>query len=75
MASGGGGSPLVTGEAVALDLRPAALPSRRASPASSTRSCRLVLLAVVGGLATAVSLDVSAAADAARSASSCSSWS
>jgi len=54
-------SQLVTGEAVALDLRPAALPSRLVS-AAIDGLLQLVVLAVVGGIATAVSLDVSEAA-------------
>lgn len=57
-------SQLVTGEAVALDLRPAALPSRVVAGAVDA-ALQLVVLAVLGGLATAVSLDVSAAAAAA----------
>ena len=54
-------SQLVTGEAVALDLRPAALPSRLVAGAVDA-ALQLVVLAVVGGLATAVSFDVSDAA-------------
>lgn len=52
---------LVTGEAVALDLRPAALPSRVVAGAVDVLLQAVVLVAV-GGLATAVSLDVSDAA-------------
>lgn len=59
--TGDGGSPLVTGEAVALDLRPAALPSRVLAGLVDAL-LQIALLAVVGGLASAVSLDVSAAA-------------
>lgn len=54
-------APLVTGEAVALDLRPAALPSRVVAGFVDVLLQAVVLLAV-GGLATAVSLDVSEAA-------------
>ena len=53
-------SQLVTGEAVALDLRRAALPSRVVAAAVDA-VLQLVVLAVVGGIATAVSLDVSSA--------------
>ena len=52
---------LVTGEAVALDLRPAALPSRVVA-GSVDVLLQAVVLVAVGGLATAVSLDVSEAA-------------
>ncbi len=52
---------LVTGEAVALDLRPAALPSRVVAGLVDLIGQLLVLL-LVAGLATAVSLDVSEAA-------------
>ena len=52
---------LVTGEAVALDLRPAALPSRVVAGLVDVLG-QLVVLLVVAGLATAVSLDVSDAA-------------
>jgi len=54
-------APLVTGEAVALDLRPAALPSRVVAGFVDVLLQAVVLVAV-GGLATAVSLDVSDAA-------------
>ena len=57
-------SQLVTGEAVALDLRPAALPSRVIA-ALVDAAAQFTLLAVVGGVATAVSLDASPAAAAA----------
>ena len=57
-------SQLVTGEAVALDLRTAALPSRLVAGLVDALA-QLVLLAAVGGIATAVSLDVSSAAAAA----------
>jgi uncharacterized RDD family membrane protein YckC len=57
-------SQLVTGEAVALDLRPAALPSRVLAGLVDAVA-QFTLLAVVGGVATAVSLDLSAAAEAA----------
>ena len=57
-------SQLVTGEAVALDLRTAALPSRMVAGLVDGLA-QLVLLAVVGGIATAVSVDVSSAAAAA----------
>ncbi len=57
-------SQLVTGEAVALDLRPAALPSRVVAGMLDAL-LQLVLLGIVGGIATAVSLDVSSAAAAA----------
>jgi uncharacterized RDD family membrane protein YckC len=57
-------SQLVTGEAVALDLRPAALPSRVVA-ALVDAVAQFALLAVVGGVATAVSLDVSDAGAAA----------
>jgi len=57
-------SQLVTGEAVALDLRPAALPSRVVAGLLDVL-LQLGLLAVVGGIATAVSPDVSTAAAAA----------
>ena len=57
-------SQLVTGEAVALDLRTAALPSRVVAGIVDG-VLQLVLLAVAGGVATAVSLDVSSAAAAA----------
>ncbi|MEX2289284.1 MAG: RDD family protein, partial [Mycobacteriales bacterium] len=52
---------LVTGEAVALDLRPAALPSRVLAGVVDALAQGLVLL-VVGALATAVSFTVSSAA-------------
>lgn len=52
---------LVTGEAVALDLRPAALPSRVVAGLVDVVGQLLVLL-LVAGLATAVSFDVSDAA-------------
>lgn len=52
---------LVTGEAVALDLRPAALPSRVVAGLVDVVGQLLVLL-LVAGLAAAVSLDVSEAA-------------
>ena len=52
---------LVTGEAVALDLRPAALPSRVVAGFVDVLLQAVVLVAF-GGLATAVSLDVSEAA-------------
>lgn len=52
---------LVTGEAVALDLRPAALPSRVVAGLIDAVLQLLVLL-VVGGIVTATSFDVSAAA-------------
>jgi len=51
---------LVTGEAVALDLRPAALPSRLVA-AFLDSILQLVVLVVVGGLATAASIDLSPA--------------
>jgi uncharacterized RDD family membrane protein YckC len=54
-------SQVVTGEAVALDLRTAALPSRLVAGLVDGL-LQLVLLGVVGGIATAVSLDVSEAA-------------
>lgn len=54
-------SQLVTGEAVALDLRPAALPSRLVA-AGLDGLLQLLTLAVVGGIAAAVSVDVSDAA-------------
>jgi len=57
-------SQLVTGEAVALDLRTAALPSRMVAGLVDGLA-QLVLLAVIGGIATAVSVDVSSAAAAA----------
>ena len=57
-------SQLVTGEAVALDLRTAALPSRVVAGMLDAL-VQLVLLGIVGGIATAVSLDVSPAAAAA----------
>ncbi len=57
-------SQLVTGEAVALDLRPAALPSRVLAGALDAL-LQLVLLLVVGGIAAAVSFDVSPAGAAA----------
>ena len=57
-------SQLVTGEAVALDLRPAALPSRLIA-GSLDALLQLVVLLVVGFLATVASLSASpAAADA-----------
>ena len=59
-----GGSRVVTGEAVALDLRPAALPSRVVAGLVDV-VLQIVLLAIVGGIASAVSLDVSAAASGA----------
>ena len=52
---------LVTGEAVALDLRPAALPSRVVAGLVDGAAQVLVLL-LIGGIAAAVSLDVSTAA-------------
>jgi uncharacterized RDD family membrane protein YckC len=54
-------STLVTGEAVALDLQPAALPSRLLAAAVDALGQGLVLL-VAGALATAASLEVSDAA-------------
>jgi len=54
-------SQLVTGEAVALDLRPAALPSRVVAALIDAAAQFLVLL-VVGGISTQVSFDVSEAA-------------
>jgi uncharacterized RDD family membrane protein YckC len=57
-------SQLVTGEAVALDLRPAALPSRLLAGLLDALLQFMVLL-VFGALATAVSLDVSEAAESA----------
>ena len=57
-------SQLVTGEAVALDLRPAALPSRLLAGLVDAVA-QFTLLAVVGGVATAVSLDLSSAGEAA----------
>ena len=57
-------SQLVTGEAVALDLRPADLPSRSVAAAVDA-ALQLVALVVVGAIATAVSFDVSEAAAAA----------
>jgi len=54
-------SQLVTGEAVALDLRPAALPSRIVAGLVDA-ALQFVALAVIGGIAAAVSLDVSEAA-------------
>lgn len=54
-------SQLVTGEAVALDLRPAALPSRVVAGLIDAAGQALVLV-VLGATATAVSLDVSEAA-------------
>ena len=54
-------SQLVTGEAVALDLRPAALPSRVLAGLVDAVLQLLVLL-VVSGLASAVSVDLSEAA-------------
>lgn len=54
-------SQLVTGEAVALDLRPAALPSRVVAALIDAAGQFLVLL-VVGGISTQVSFDVSEAA-------------
>jgi len=59
-------SQLVTGEAVALDLRPAALPSRLLAGLIDVLVQFLVLL-VLGSLATAVSLDLSEAAVSALS--------
>jgi uncharacterized RDD family membrane protein YckC len=52
---------LVTGEAVALDLRPAALPSRIVAGFVDA-ALQLVVLLVVGGVATAASLTLSTAA-------------
>ena len=52
---------LVTGEAVALDLQPAALPSRVVAGLIDA-SLQLVLLVVIGGIVTATSFDVSEAA-------------
>ena len=60
----GAGAQLVTGEAVALDLRPAALPSRVVAGFVDVL-LQAVLLAVVGGIAAAVSVDVSDAASGA----------
>jgi uncharacterized RDD family membrane protein YckC len=57
-------SQLVTGEAVTLDLRTAALPSRIVAGLLDAL-VQLVLLGIVGGIATAVSIDVSTAAAAA----------
>jgi uncharacterized RDD family membrane protein YckC len=54
-------SSLVTGEAVALDLRPAALPSRVVAGLVDALGQATVLLAVAG-LATATSLSISSAA-------------
>ena len=54
----------VTGEAVALDLRPAALPSRIVAGLVDV-SIEFVALLLVGGLVTATSVDVSEAASAA----------
>ncbi len=54
-------SQLVTGEAVALDLQPAALPSRLVAAAVDALGQAVVLL-VAGGLATAASLELSDAA-------------
>jgi uncharacterized RDD family membrane protein YckC len=54
-------SQLVTGEAVALDLRPAALPSRVLAGLVDA-TLQLGLLAIIGGTASAVSVDVSEAA-------------
>ncbi|MCW2613286.1 MAG: hypothetical protein JWN08_280, partial [Frankiales bacterium] len=52
---------LVTGEAVALDLRPAALPSRVVAGVVDA-ALQLAVLLVVGGIISATSLDVSEAA-------------
>ena len=52
---------LVTGEAVALDLRPAALPSRVVAGLIDA-ALQLLVLLVVGGIVTATSFDVSEAA-------------
>ena len=57
-------SQLVTGEAVALELRTAALPSRVVAGLLDG-VLQLLLLLAVGGIATAVSFDVSGAAAAA----------
>ena len=57
-------SQLVTGEAVALDLRPAALPSRVVAAAIDA-AAQLLVLALFGVLVTATSFDVSEAAAAA----------
>ena len=57
-------SQLVTGEAVALDLRPAALPSRVVAGLVDAL-VQLTVLLVIGGLASAVSVDVSDAASGA----------
>ena len=54
-------SQFVTGEAVALDLRPAALPSRVVAALIDAAGQFLVLL-VVGGISTQVSFDLSEAA-------------
>lgn len=54
-------SDFVTGEAVALDLRPAALPSRVVAGLLDA-ALQLVVLLVVGGTVAATSLDVSEAA-------------
>jgi uncharacterized RDD family membrane protein YckC len=59
-------SQLVTGEAVALDLRPAGLPSRLVAGLLDALIL-LVVLVVLSALATAVSLDMSDAAAAALS--------
>lgn len=56
----------VTGEAVALDLQPAALPSRVVAGFVDT-ALQVLVLAVVGGIATASSLDLSQAAGQALS--------
>lgn len=54
-------SQLVTGEAVALDLRLAALPSRIVA-GTLDAALQLLALGIVGGVATQVSLDLSSAA-------------
>jgi uncharacterized RDD family membrane protein YckC len=59
-----GDATLVTGEAVALDLRAAALPSRLVA-GSLDAALQLVLLLVVGALAVAVSFRLSTAAQSA----------
>lgn len=57
-------SQVVTGEAVALDLRPAALPSRFVAGAIDA-VLQIVVLVAVGGLFSALSLELSDAASAA----------
>lgn len=61
-------SQVVTGEAVALDLRPARLPSRMLAAALDI-AIQLVLLAALGGLAAAAQLELDDAAAAAISLS------